>query len=284
MLSKLSVKRQWFQTAAAKRKFPALVAATGAVLEDKDTGKTVRVRVAGRAVTMEETRAAACGSFCAADVDERFRTKVARRVSMSHELPSDVFDPSCAHVPDECVLGEERSYESSCVVDLESPEQDGERQERVERERQERQERLDKREREDREDRERIEREEREEREHLDRREREDRERQEREGRERQEREQTDARVLEVVKQLFDRALYVSRHVPVIRLPLASVTFQYLCEAAPPRAVLERLGERYLSTLQSALRQSEGAREMYASRCVGSGANLQQEILDGTWE
>lgn len=299
MLSKLSVKRQWFQTAAAKRKFPALVAATGAVLEDKDTGKTVRVRVAGRAVTMEETRAAACGSFCAADVDERYRTKVARRVSMSHELSSDVFDPSCAHVPDECVLGEERSYESSCVVDLESPEQDGERQERVERERQERQERLDRREREDREDRKRIEREEREERERLDRREREDRERQERkgrerqgedrerqerEGRERQEREQTDARVLEVVKQLFDRALYVSRHVPVIRLPLASVTFHYLCEAAPPRAVLERLGERYLATLQSALRQSEGAREMYASRCVGSGANLQQEILDGTWE
>ena len=266
MLSKLSVKRQWFQTAAAKRRFPALVGATGAVLEDKDTGKTVRVRVAGRAVTIEETRAAACGAFCAADVDERFRTKVARRVSISHELPSDVFDPSCAHVPDECVLGEERSCESSCVVDLQSPEQDRERREREDRERLERQERLDRRERED------LERQERE------RREREDLER------ERREREESDARVLEVVKQLFDRALYVSRHVPVIRLPLASVTFQYLCEAAPPRAVLERLGERYLDTLQSALRQSEGARELYASRCVGSGANLQQEILDGTWE
>jgi hypothetical protein len=90
--------------------------------------------------------------------------------------------------------------------------------------------------------------------------------------------------LLETVKQVFDRALCVSRHVPVIRLPLASVTFQYLCESSPSRAVLERLGERYLATLQSALRQSEGARRLYATRCVGAGAELRQAVLDGTWE
>ena len=96
--------------------------------------------------------------------------------------------------------------------------------------------------------------------------------------------EREDARVLEVVTQLFDKALLVSRHVPVIRLPLASVTFQYLCETQPPRAVLERLGERYLETLQSALQQSEAARRTYAARCVGAGGDLRQQILDGTWE
>ena len=101
---------------------------------------------------------------------------------------------------------------------------------------------------------------------------------------ERLEREESDARVLELVKQLFDKALCVSRHVPVIRLPLASVTFQYLCEAAPSRAVLERLGERYLATLQSALRQSDGARELYAARCIGAGPELRKAVLDGTWE
>jgi hypothetical protein len=311
MISKLSVKRQWFQTAVARRMFPTLVGSAGAVLEDKDTGKTVRVRVSGRAVTIEETRAAAIGAFCAADVDERFRTKVARRVSMSHELASDVFDPSCAHVPAECVLGEEHSYDSSCVAYLESgnaEEDDQEDERRVDERRREEERRADERRREGErvreEDRRREEgderrreaermREEEDERrreearmkeEQRDHKGREDERREDERREEERKKEREDARVLEVVTQLFDKALLVSRHVPVIRLPLASVTFQYLCETQPPRAVLERLGERYLETLQSALQQSEAARRTYAARCVGAGGDLRQQILDGTWE
>jgi hypothetical protein len=250
MLSRLSVKRQWFLTADARRRFPMLTSATGTVLDDADTGRTVRVRVAGRSVAIEDTRAASCGGFCAADVDDKFRSKAtkARRVSIEHDLPSDMFDPSRAHVPAECMLGAEHSYDSSCVVQLEAAEAaEAAEDDRATLER------------------ERLER--------------------ERLGRlERLEREESDARVLELVKQLFDKALCVSRHVPVIRLPLASVTFQYLCEAAPSRAVLERLGERYLATLQSALRQSDGARELYAARCIGAGPELRKAVLDGTWE
>jgi hypothetical protein len=250
MLSRLSVKRQWFLTADARRRFPMLTSATGTVLDDADTGRTVRVRVAGRSVAIEDTRAASCGGFCAADVDDKFRSKAtkARRVSIEHDLPSDMFDPSRAHVPAECMLGAEHSYDSSCVVQLEAAEAaEAAEDDRAALER------------------ERLER--------------------ERLGRlERLEREESDARVLELVKQLFDKALCVSRHVPVIRLPLASVTFQYLCEAAPSRAVLERLGERYLATLQSALRQSDGARELYAARCIGAGPELRKAVLDGTWE
>jgi hypothetical protein len=251
MLSRLSVKRQWFLTADARRRFPMLTSATGTVLDDADTGRTVRVRVAGRSVAIEDTRAASCGGFCAADVDDKFRSKAtkARRVSIEHDLPSDMFDPSRAHVPAECMLGAEHSYDSSCVVQLEAAEA-AEAVEAVEAAEDNRAalERL------------------------------------ERERLGRLEREESDARVLELVKQLFDKALCVSRHVPVIRLPLASVTFQYLCEAAPSRAVLERLGERYLATLQSALRQSDGARELYAARCIGAGPELRKAVLDGTWE
>jgi chemotaxis protein histidine kinase CheA len=285
MISKLSVKRQWFQTAAAKKKFPALVGATGAVLEDADSGTTVRVRVAGRSVSIEPTRAAASGTFRAAEVDDKFRTKV-RRVSISHDLLSEVFDPSCAHVPAECVLGGEHSYESSVRLESEPPappapaprikplskplgrasaaaeaaEEAEEAAEAAEAaaeaaraaEAAEAAEAA--------------------------------AEAAEAAEAARAAEAAADARLLETVKQVFDRALCVSRHVPVIRLPLASVTFQYLCESSPSRAVLERLGERYLATLQSALRQSEGARRLYATRCVGAGAELRQAVLDGTWE
>jgi hypothetical protein len=285
MISKLSVKRQWFQTAAAKKKFPALVGATGAVLEDADSGTTVRVRVAGRSVSIEPTRAAASGTFRAAEVDDKFRTKV-RRVSISHDLLSEVFDPSCAHVPAECVLGGEHSYESSVRLESEPPappapaprikplskplgrasaaaeaaEEAEEAAEAAEAA--------------------------------AEAAEAAEAARAAEAAAEAAEAAEAaraaeaaaDARLLETVKQVFDRALCVSRHVPVIRLPLASVTFQYLCESSPSRAVLERLGERYLATLQSALRQSEGARRLYATRCVGAGAELRQAVLDGTWE
>ena len=272
MISKLSVKRQWFQTAAAKRRFPALVGATGAVLEDADSGSTVRVRVAGRSVSIEPTRAAASGTFRAAEVDDKFRTKV-RRVSISHDLLSEVFDPSCAHVPAECVLGGEHSYESSVRLESEPPapaprNKPAAKEPARARAAAEAAARAEEAEEAARAEEAAV----------------------AAEAAEaaaeaaRAAEAAADARLLETVKQIFDRALCVSRHVPVIRLPLASVTFQYLCESSPSRAVLERLGERYLATLQSALRQSEGARRLYATRCVGAGAELRQEILDGTWE
>jgi hypothetical protein len=264
MISKLSVKRQWFQTAAAKRRFPALVGATGAVLEDADSGSTVRVRVAGRSVSIEPTRAAASGTFRAAEVDDKFRTKV-RRVSISHDLLSEVFDPSCAHVPAECVLGGDHSYESSVRLESDpAPPAPAPRNKPKAKAHAPAAEAADADE--------------------VDDAARAAARAAARTGARAAEATAEDARLLETVRQIFDRALCVSRHVPVIRLPLASVTFQYLCESSPSRAVLERLGERYLATLQSALRQSEGARRLYASRCVGAGAELRQEILDGTWE
>jgi hypothetical protein len=254
MIAKLGVKRQWFQTAAAKRMFPGLVCQTGVVLADADTGLTVRVRVSGRSVSIEPTRAAASGMIRGADVDSKFRTK-ARRAIVGDELPPDVFDPSCAHVPADCVLGGGHSDDSSCVVHLEPEhEPDAATDHRQEDEEEEKQ-------------KERCEHQEKLE-----------------QACEKERAQECDALLLETVKQLFDKTLCISRHVPVIRLPLASVTFQYLCESAPPRAVLERLGERYLSTLQSALRQSEVARGLYATRCVGAGADLRHEILNGTWE
>ena len=302
MISKLSVKRQWFQTAAAKKKFPALVGATGAVLEDADSGTTVRVRVAGRSVSIEPTRAAASGTFRAAEVDDKFRTKV-RRVSISHDLLSEVFDPSCAHVPAECVLGGEHSYESSVRLESDpAPAAPAPRNKplskplgraRAAAEAAARAEEAEAAARaEEAEEAARAE----EAAEAAEAAAEAARAAEAAEAAEaaaeaaeaaeaaRAAEAAADARLLETVKQVFDRALCVSRHVPVIRLPLASVTFQYLCESSPSRAVLERLGERYLATLQSALRQSEGARRLYATRCVGAGAELRQAVLDGTWE
>ena len=275
MISKLSVKRQWFQTAAAKRMFPALVGATGAVLEDVDSGSTVRVRVAGRSVSIEPTRAAASGRFRAADVDDKFRTKT-RRVSISHDLLSaDAFDPR--RVPAECVLGgEERSYDSSCVVHLESDAEPAPNARAVHKANAEANANA----------RAKAEAEAKAEAnaEAKANAKAEAEAEAEAEAVRRERLAEADERLLETVKQIFDKTLCVSRHVPVIRLPLASVTFQYLCESSPPRAVLERLGERYLATLQSALRQSDGARGLYAAKCVGAGTELRQQILDGTWE
>lgn len=49
---KLGVRRSWFSTTAARATLPSMHSATGAVVFDEESGQTVRVRVAGRVVTI----------------------------------------------------------------------------------------------------------------------------------------------------------------------------------------------------------------------------------------
>ncbi len=237
MLPKLSVKRSWFLTAAARRAFPAM-AGSGVVLDDAGTGARVRVRVAGRVVSVEPTHAAAAATLREQDVDQQFRMK-ARRVSMSHDLPSDAFDPTLAHVPSQCAFDSMDATASTCYVEAAEAAEAAPR---------------------------------------------------EAAPREAAPREAAppDAALRARVAALFTKLAYVSRHVPLLRLPLASVTFEYLNSVeAVPEAVLTALGGRYLTLLQETLRRSEPARAAYVRRCQmadADAASLRQEIMDATWE
>ena len=103
----LSVKRAYFLTKEAQRRFPKLTSLAGATLSDAATGKRVRVRVAGRVVTLEPALATAAldGEIDAQEVHRRYRAGAARRVTISSDAPADIFNPLVPiDVASECVL------------------------------------------------------------------------------------------------------------------------------------------------------------------------------------
>jgi hypothetical protein len=103
----LSVKRAYFLTKEAQRRFPKLTSLAGATLADAATGKRVRVRVAGRVVTLEPALATAAldGEIDAQEVHQRYRAGAARRVTISSDAPADIFNPLVPiDVASECVL------------------------------------------------------------------------------------------------------------------------------------------------------------------------------------
>jgi hypothetical protein len=97
-LPKLGVRRCWFGTAAARAAIPSMHTATGAIVLDEASGATVRVRVAGRAVTVtpadarDDSYRLGLGA-----VHGRYLTKTpnARKVTI-HADHSDQFDPTRA--------------------------------------------------------------------------------------------------------------------------------------------------------------------------------------------
>jgi hypothetical protein len=103
----LSVKRAYFLTKEAQRRFPKLTSLAGATLADAATGKRVRVRVAGRVVTLEPALATAAldGEIDPQEVHQRYRAGAARRVTISSDAPADIFNPLVPiDVASECVL------------------------------------------------------------------------------------------------------------------------------------------------------------------------------------
>lgn len=103
----LAVKRAWFLTKEAQRRFPRLTSLSGATLADAGSARRVRVRVAGRVVTVEPAApdAPLDGEIDPAEVHERYRARSARRVTISSDAPADIFNPLVEiDVPSECVL------------------------------------------------------------------------------------------------------------------------------------------------------------------------------------
>jgi hypothetical protein len=90
----MGVKRAWFLRKDAHTRFPRLTTMQGATILDVASGKHMRVRIAGRAVTIEPAAhdAALDGTLDPQDVPERYRV-AARRVSISTEPPTDIFNP-----------------------------------------------------------------------------------------------------------------------------------------------------------------------------------------------
>ena len=108
VLWSLSVKRAWFVTKEAQRQYPKLTSMAGASMIDKASGRHVRVRIAGRVVTVEPALpdAVAEGTLDAAMVPLKFRAGSSRRVSISSEAPIDIFNPLVSiEVASECMLG-----------------------------------------------------------------------------------------------------------------------------------------------------------------------------------
>lgn len=95
---KLSVRRCWFATAAARAAIPSMHSATGAVVLDEESGLTVCVRVAGRVVTItpadarDDSYRLGLGAM-----HSRYWTKPSsvRKVTI-HADHSDQFDPTRA--------------------------------------------------------------------------------------------------------------------------------------------------------------------------------------------
>ena len=109
----LSVKRAYFLTKEAQRRFPKLTSLAGATLADAASGRRVRVRVAGRVVTLEPALATAAldGEISPHEVHERYRAGSARRVTISSDAPADIFNPLV-----------EIDVASACVLASEAPE------------------------------------------------------------------------------------------------------------------------------------------------------------------
>ena len=106
----MAVKRTWFMRKEAAKRFPRITTIEGATLLDVPSGKRMRVRLAGRTVAIEHAApdAAVDGELDPADVPERFRVTCNRRVSISTEPPTDIFNPLVeVHVPSTCVLDRE---------------------------------------------------------------------------------------------------------------------------------------------------------------------------------
>jgi hypothetical protein len=107
VLWSLAVKRAWFLTKEAQRRFPRLTSLSGATLADTTSDRRVRVRVAGRVVTVEPAApdAPLDGVIDAAEVHERYRARSTRRVTISSDAPADIFNPLVPiDVESECVL------------------------------------------------------------------------------------------------------------------------------------------------------------------------------------
>jgi hypothetical protein len=103
----LAVKRAWFLTKEAQRRFPKLTSLSGATIADVSSGRRVRVRVAGRVVTVEPAApdAQLDGEIDASEVHERYRARSIRRVTISSDAPADIFNPLVEiDVDSECVL------------------------------------------------------------------------------------------------------------------------------------------------------------------------------------
>jgi len=120
VLWSLSVKRAWFVTKEAQRQYPKLTSMAGASILDKASGKHVRVRIAGRVVTVEPALPDAVveGTLDAAMVPAKFRAGSARRVSISSEAPIDIFNPLVSiDVASECMLGSDSHAPDQTDVD-----------------------------------------------------------------------------------------------------------------------------------------------------------------------
>jgi hypothetical protein len=107
VLWSLAVKRAWFLTKEAQRRFPKLTSLSGATLADTTSARRVRVRVAGRVVTVDPAApdAPLDGEIDASEVHERYRARSIRRVTISSDAPADIFNPLVEiEVDSECVL------------------------------------------------------------------------------------------------------------------------------------------------------------------------------------
>ncbi len=140
---KLSVRRSWFSTTAARAALPSMHSATGAVVLDEESGLTVRVRVVGRAVTITPADARADSvRLVLGAVPSRYWTKPPkeRRVTM-HTDHSDQFDPTRAAAgpntgpdaepepepepePESPLFVDESNRSASVVADLAAPRAD----------------------------------------------------------------------------------------------------------------------------------------------------------------
>ena len=120
VLWSLAVKRAWFLTKEAQRRFPKLTSLSGATLADTTSARRVRVRVAGRVVTVDPAAADAPldGEIDASEVPERYRARSIRRVTISSDAPADIFNPLVEiDVDSECVLATAPTAPAAPCVD-----------------------------------------------------------------------------------------------------------------------------------------------------------------------
>ena len=95
---RLSVRRSWFLTPAARARIPTLAEADGAVVRDAATGAVVRVRVCAHARTasvQSAEGASPIATIAPADAPPHFRTKRGSQALAPAASPSDAhFDPT----------------------------------------------------------------------------------------------------------------------------------------------------------------------------------------------
>jgi hypothetical protein len=95
---RLSVRRSWFLTPAARARIPTLAEADGAVVRDAATGAVVRVRVCAHARTasvQSAEGASAIATIAPADAPPHLRTKRGSQALAPAASPSDAhFDPT----------------------------------------------------------------------------------------------------------------------------------------------------------------------------------------------